>query len=167
MILSATRERLSIGDWLPSGPASQQEPRNRDIQRSARLTRFSALAALFTAWCLSRFPATQAPAAHLCPFRLLTSIPCPFCGATRSVLALFRGDLSLALSLNALAVLATATCLLIVVHPQSTLHLTRWLSCSWQRVGRAGEVALVATPIVAMIAFDLVRLSIGFGTELL
>jgi Protein of unknown function (DUF2752) len=30
----------------------------------------------------------------LCPFRLVTGLPCPFCGMTRSLLALGRGDLS-------------------------------------------------------------------------
>ncbi len=29
----------------------------------------------------------------LCPFRLATSLPCPFCGMTRSMLALAQGDL--------------------------------------------------------------------------
>ncbi len=29
----------------------------------------------------------------LCPFRLVTGLPCPFCGMTRSMLALGQGDL--------------------------------------------------------------------------
>jgi len=29
----------------------------------------------------------------LCPFRLATGVPCPFCGMTRSMLALGQGDL--------------------------------------------------------------------------
>ena len=29
----------------------------------------------------------------LCPFRLVTGLPCPFCGMTRSLLALGQGDL--------------------------------------------------------------------------
>lgn len=30
----------------------------------------------------------------LCPFRLVTGLPCPFCGLTRSMFALGRGDFS-------------------------------------------------------------------------
>jgi hypothetical protein len=29
----------------------------------------------------------------LCPFRLVTGLPCPFCGLTRSMFALGRGDI--------------------------------------------------------------------------
>ena len=29
----------------------------------------------------------------LCPFRLVTGVPCPFCGMTRSLFALGQGDL--------------------------------------------------------------------------
>jgi Protein of unknown function (DUF2752) len=36
----------------------------------------------------------------LCPFRLTTGLPCPFCGTTRSLVALGGGDLGEALSLQ-------------------------------------------------------------------
>mgnify|MGYP001316313777 FL=1 len=38
-----------------------------------------------------------------CGFRMLSGLPCPFCGGTRATLALLRGDLSLAAYLNPLA----------------------------------------------------------------
>ena len=36
----------------------------------------------------------------LCPFRLTTGLPCPFCGTTRSLVALGRGDLGESFSLQ-------------------------------------------------------------------
>jgi Protein of unknown function (DUF2752) len=38
----------------------------------------------------------------LCPFRLLTGLPCPFCGMTRSLLALGRGDVAASVALHPL-----------------------------------------------------------------
>jgi hypothetical protein len=38
----------------------------------------------------------------LCPFRLLTGLPCPFCGMTRSLLALGRGDVAASIALHPL-----------------------------------------------------------------
>lgn len=38
----------------------------------------------------------------LCPFRLVTGLPCPFCGMTRSLLALGRGDVAASVALHPL-----------------------------------------------------------------
>lgn len=38
----------------------------------------------------------------LCPFRLVTGLPCPFCGMTRSLLALGRGDPAASVALHPL-----------------------------------------------------------------
>lgn len=38
----------------------------------------------------------------LCPFRLVTGLPCPFCGMTRSLLALGQGDLGASVRLHPL-----------------------------------------------------------------
>ncbi len=37
-----------------------------------------------------------------CPFRILTGIPCPTCGATRSLIQLAHGDITAALMMNPL-----------------------------------------------------------------
>ncbi len=37
-----------------------------------------------------------------CPFRMLTGIPCPTCGATRSLIQLAHGDITAALMMNPL-----------------------------------------------------------------
>ena len=43
-----------------------------------------------------------------CPFRLLTGLDCPGCGATRAIIALAEGNISLAVHQNLLVVLAPA-----------------------------------------------------------
>lgn len=52
-----------------------------------------AAAALIPAGALAAGPT-------LCPFRLLTGLPCPLCGLTRSWVATMHGDLPTALTLN-------------------------------------------------------------------
>jgi hypothetical protein len=44
----------------------------------------------------------------LCPFRLLTGLPCPGCGMTRSVVALAHGDLQSSLFYHPLGVVVAA-----------------------------------------------------------
>lgn len=46
-----------------------------------------------------------------CALKGLTGLPCPLCGGTRAAEALLRGDVALALHLNALAIPAVALCL--------------------------------------------------------
>ena len=46
--------------------------------------------------------------APVCPFHALTGVPCPGCGSTRAVLALFRGDVAAAFGFNPLAATALA-----------------------------------------------------------
>jgi hypothetical protein len=61
-----------------------------------------------------------------CPFRALTGLDCPFCGATRATAALLRGDLLAAIDHNAFYVLAAAP-----------LFLLAWLS--WVRAAVGGR----------------------------
>lgn len=49
-------------------------------------------------------PATRASWSPGCPFRTLTGLDCPGCGATRAVYALTQGDLGVALDHNLFAV---------------------------------------------------------------
>ena len=51
----------------------------------------------------------------LCPFRWLTSMPCPFCGITRGLCALARGDWGVALTLHPLSPLAFAALLAVTL----------------------------------------------------
>lgn len=51
---------------------------------------------------LAPFAPALAAGAPACPFHALTGLPCPTCGGTRALLALFQLDLPAALALNPL-----------------------------------------------------------------
>ena len=50
-----------------------------------------------------------------CPFRLLTGLPCPTCGLTRSWIALAHGDLSGSVSLHPLGPITVVAAVLFVL----------------------------------------------------
>ena len=86
-----------------------------------------------------------------CPLLALTGLDCPFCGGTRSSLALVRGDLIEALDYNALWIVA--------------LPLVVWLAAARlsARVGGPALPSPVVTPrmlrwaAVVLVAFAVVR----------
>ena len=55
--------------------------------------------------CASALGAGEVEGPTLCPFRLATGLPCPFCGTTRSLMALGRGDLEASLGYSPLGLL--------------------------------------------------------------
>jgi hypothetical protein len=65
-------------------------------------------------------PGIQLP---LCVFKILTGIPCPTCGLTRAVIALSRGDLGRALSMNPLAAVAGVAAIGYLVYAAAVLVL--------------------------------------------
>lgn len=72
-----------------------------------------------------------------CPVYMLTGYPCPGCGVTRAFFALFNGDVGLALSYNAFA--------LIVVLVAGVL----WARWTWRRA-RGKDVSIATfTPVFA------------------
>ena len=52
--------------------------------------------------CASALGGGQVEGPTLCPFRLATGLPCPFCGTTRSLMALGRGDVETSIQLSPL-----------------------------------------------------------------
>ncbi len=79
----------------------------------------------------------------LCPFRLATGVPCPFCGLTRSVVSAGQGRLVLSLDFHVLgpAMLALAAVLL----PLSVAAVVSGKPIGWRKpVLAAGSVALLA-----------------------
>ncbi len=75
-----------------------------------------------------------------CPWRTLTGLDCPFCGATRSAASLARGDLVAALDHNALFVL--------VILPLAVLAWGIWAARSWR--GLPAPVIANRTVLVLM-----------------
>ena len=74
--------------------------------------RFAGIVMLLGALAL-RF--TSLPSVVLCPLRAVTGVPCPFCGMTRSVAALGRGDLGASLTFNPGGIFLVALAILLIV----------------------------------------------------
>ncbi len=82
-----------------------------------------------------------------CPWRALTGIPCPTCGATRCIMELTRLDLGAALAMNPLAALVGLGAAVYAVHALGVwlLGWQRWRpSVSSSRVQRALRIGTVA-----------------------
>ena len=82
-----------------------------------------------------------------CPFRLVTGLPCPFCGLTRSVVALGQGRWEEAVSLSPLGPFALLTAVLVLARLmwcRLRLRATAWPRCApWV----AGSVVAGCWPI--------------------
>ncbi len=68
------------------------------------------------------------PSVVLCPLRRLTGVPCPFCGMTRSVVAVGHGDLGASLALNpgGIVLVVGAIALLLVGRRWRRLAVPTW-----------------------------------------
>ena len=75
-----------------------------------------------------------------CPWRTLTGLDCPFCGATRAAASLAHGDVIAALDHNALFVL--------VILPLSVLAWGVWAARSWR--GQPAPVIANRTVMILM-----------------
>ncbi len=56
-----------------------------------------------------------------CAFRMLTGIPCPTCGATRSIIALARGDVTASFIMNPLTALCLLAGILVFLYSLATV----------------------------------------------
>ena len=82
----------------------------------------------------------------LCPFRLVTGLPCPGCGSTRAVGAFAAGDFSAAMALNPFGVAFAVAAALYVLNPR--LGSAAAARCS-DVVARTGRLPVVAAVVVA------------------
>ena len=111
----------------------------------------AALSLLFVLWMrLVEWPPL------LCPFRVVTGLPCPTCGSTRALLALAAGDVSAAWRWNPLLVgilalsaiyLAYATVVAVCGLPrlrvQASARAGKWLRAGALFVVTAGWIFLI------------------------
>lgn len=115
------------GTLLGMCPTAVDAPAHRSTAR--RLAEpVAGLVAVGVAWAgvaLLR-PGSSGPTP--CPWRMVTGLDCPFCGATRSASALAHGDLVAALDHNAFFVL--------VILPLAVVAWLVWVARAWQ--GRPG-----------------------------
>ncbi|MBB3665411.1 hypothetical protein FB384_004368 [Prauserella sediminis] len=83
-----------------------------------------------------------------CWFRALTGIDCPFCGGSRAIGDLLRGDLLAAVGHNAFAVAVLVPLAAVVL-----FALARWetgRAQRWWPAGRAGRAALITLVVVTV-----------------
>ena len=77
----------------------------------------------------------------LCPFRIVTGLPCPACGTTRAVGALLSGDLESAWSLNPMGLLAVAVGATYLLRPEAGARLNAGYQAALARGWRWQMVA--------------------------
>ena len=113
-------------------------------------------AAALSTLVLRPFWLAIAPLLPACPFRSLTGIPCPTCGATHVALALLNGDLRAALGANPLAALAAVAFIVGGVlapiwaftrfpMPELAAPLPRWVRAAIVTVLLAGWAWVIVT----------------------
>ena len=113
-----------------------------------RLAAAGVLAALLAWYAYTRFYWSVAGlhgALPPCPFLLLTGVPCPFCGVTRSFASIWQGDLGRALHFHPLGPLYFGAGLVAVAVAGWAVLSGRLLRVHLsQRVERAGYLAAAA-----------------------
>lgn len=67
-------------------------PSRRHSERAVRIVAGLGVGAIVTAFVVTPAVSTSGP--ELCPMRLITGLPCPGCGLTRSWIAAAHGDLA-------------------------------------------------------------------------
>ena len=79
-------------------------------------------------------PIPLQPQTSLCGFLWLTGRPCPFCGITRALACLLRGDFAVALNFHPLSPLALAA--LLIVFLGGPFRMV-WQRAGWRTVSKA------------------------------
>ena len=92
-----------------------------------------------------------------CAFKIITGLPCPTCGLTRTIIALSRGDVDRAAFMNPLAAILCAAGVLYLLYAAVVLalRLPRFrpiVSAAGARRIRIAAVAAIATNWIWLIA---------------
>ena len=101
-------------------------------------------------------PATRLPAASLCPFRMLTGLPCPGCGLTHAFCNISHGHFKLAWQANPFGFLFYALAIVFLAWP--------WLRTRFPgaEVALSRARAMVWSPALLMAGmwiYDLARIA--------
>jgi hypothetical protein len=91
----------------------------------------------------------------LCPFAAFLGVPCPGCGLGRATLSILRGDLTAALALHPLVLVATPGAIALALHATSRRHASQ----SRERLVAVCSAAL----LVLMLAVWVSRFAGAFG----
>ena len=82
---------------------------------------------------LAFLPIPLQPQTSLCGFLWLTGRPCPFCGITRALACLLRGDLAVALNFHPLSPLALVALLVVFLGGPCRML---WQRAGWRTVSK-------------------------------
>lgn len=136
---SPPRTALPIG--LGSANLSDVSISTASVQRSrSMLGPAAVLAGVGAAWLTASALRLGDKGPTPCPWRTLTGLDCPFCGATRAAASLAHGDVIGALDHNALFVL--------VILPLALVAWGIWAARSWR--GQPAPVVANRTVLVLM-----------------
>jgi hypothetical protein len=105
------------------------------------------------AFLAGRFFPFEALAFFACPFRAITSIPCPACGGTRSVVAFAHLDMARAFEMNPLVALGCVAGVLYILHSVRVIISRRpWRPVLDRPALRWGALAILASNWTYLIA---------------
>ena len=81
----------------------------------------------------------------LCPFRLITGLPCPLCGTTRAFGYLSQGELWQSALLNPLALVITAIALMWVLYPAYVHDMKDRIVRFWWKMSERNRISFSLT----------------------
>jgi hypothetical protein len=97
----------------------------------------------------------------LCPFRLLTGVPCPACGISRSVGALSAGDFSTSTSIHPLGILVALTISLFLIRPDWVIKLSDKYSLYFNQLNFVKKATLISITLITLWLWNLLRLDLN------
>jgi len=97
----------------------------------------------------------------LCPFRLLTGVPCPACGISRSVGALSAGDFSTSTSIHPLGIFVALTISLFLIRPDWVIKLSDKFSLYFNQLNFVKKATLISITLITLWLWNLLRLDLN------
>lgn len=79
----------------------------------------------------------------LCTFRNFTGLQCPFCGTTRSIGSVLRGDFVSALELNPFGFLIITGFVFLILSPGRMASLNQKIATRWWALSQRGQISFV------------------------
>lgn len=93
----------------------------------------------------------------ICPFRLLTGHPCPFCGTTRAVASFSLGNFREAWSQNAFGLVFVGLSLIIFIQPNVGNRISEILEDIRNRTSKTSFVVIIITAMSVLWIWNLTR----------
>jgi hypothetical protein len=97
----------------------------------------------------------------LCPFRLLTGVPCPACGISRSVGALSAGDFSTSTSMHPLGILVALSISLVLIRPDWVIKLSEKFNLFFNQLNIIKKATLISVTLITLWLWNLLRLDLN------